>query len=78
MPSTGCATDADGARAAPTRSQLSRLLRFRHFFRHAYRIDLLWLELAPLAADLDAIVVAHRADIERFCAHPATSTGGGS
>ena len=50
-----------------TRAQLARLLRFRHFFRHAYRIDLLWLELAPLAADVDAIVSSYRDDVERFC-----------
>ena len=34
-----------------TRVRLSRLLRFRHFFRHAYRIDLLWAEVEPLLSD---------------------------
>lgn len=52
-----------------TRAHLSRLLRFRHFFRHAYRIDLLWIEVAPLVADIDAIMNMHHRDLRAFLAH---------
>jgi hypothetical protein len=49
-----------------TRSQLARLLRFRHFFRHAYRIDLLWSEVAPLMKDADAIANDFSREVEAF------------
>lgn len=52
-----------------TRAHLSRLLRFRHFFRHAYRIDLLWLEVRPLADDVVQIAAMHRADMSAFLDH---------
>ncbi len=52
-----------------TRGRLARLLRFRHFFRHAYRIDYLWAEVKPLVTDIDATVAAFVTDIESFCSH---------
>lgn len=67
------ALDVPGVRPAVieanTRAQLSRLLRFRHFFRHAYRIDLLWEEIAPLLGDSAATFAAYRHDLDTFCDH---------
>lgn len=46
-----------------TGAELARLLRFRHFFRHAYRIDFLWTEVAPLAADAERIYRRFEQDV---------------
>ena len=65
--------EMDGVRPAviraETRARLARLLRFRHFFRHAYRIDFLWAEVEPLVGDIHVVVEDTRADIEAFCGH---------
>lgn len=52
-----------------TRARLSRLLRFRHFFRHAYRIDLLWQEVEPLLRDAPALMADYEQELMGFCAH---------
>ena len=59
---------------AQTRAHLARLLRFRHFFRHAYRIDFLWAEVAPLVTDIEKVVSGFGRDIEAFCEHLERST----
>jgi hypothetical protein len=51
------------------RAQLARLLRFRHFFRHAYRMDLLWIEVKPLVFDVPAIAMSYETELESFCAY---------
>ena len=70
---TRVGVDVAGVRPAvlrpETRAQLARLLRFRHFFRHAYRIDLLWHEVAGLLADVERVVTDYRADVDAFCLH---------
>lgn len=49
--------------------RLVRLLRFRHFFRHAYRIDLLAAELRSVLDDAEGLVPGYRTDLEAFCRH---------
>ena len=73
--------EVEGVRPAvlrpPTRAGLARLLRFRHFFRHAYRIDLLWSDVAPILADVGDIATAHRTDVETFCRHLEVAAASG-
>jgi hypothetical protein len=65
--------EMDGVRPAVlrpgTRAHLARLLRFRHFFRHAYRIDFLWAEVHPLVSEISVVISDTSADIEKFCEH---------
>ncbi len=49
-----------------TAAGLARLLRFRHFFRHAYRIDFLWAEVSPLAHDAPSISRRFHEDVVAF------------
>ena len=41
--------------APATASSLHELLRFRHFLRHAYAVDLSWTHLRELAASLPGL-----------------------
>jgi hypothetical protein len=53
---------------------LVRLLRFRHFFRHAYRVDLLAGEVRSVIGDAERLVPCYRADVEAFCRHLESAT----
>ena len=52
-----------------TRARLARLLRFRHFFRHAYRIDLLSEEVLSTAAGIEQTVSDYDQELQTFCRH---------
>jgi hypothetical protein len=52
-----------------TRARLARLLRFRHFFRHAYRIDLLADEVRGVMTGIGDLIDDYRRDVEAFCRH---------
>lgn len=49
-----------------TAEGLEDLLRFRHFVRHAYRVDLDWQRLQPLVAGLAVTLDRVRNDLQRF------------
>ena len=50
-----------------TRDGLDRLREFRHLFRNAYRIDLVWEEMRPRCGELPALHREVRSDLEAFC-----------
>lgn len=52
-----------------TRARLARLLRFRHFFRHAYRIDLLAEEVLATAAGVELTFADYDQEVQAFCHH---------
>ena len=61
--------------SVPTAETLHELLRFRHFFRNAYGVELDAARLRELA---DLVPQAYRglqADVERFLAEAASRTG---
>lgn len=55
-----------------TRSALTALLRFRHFLRHAYAVDLDWVKLRPLARSLRSTNDLVAADLSVFRAFVAS------
>jgi len=66
----------DPARPAVLRSStaglLRELLKFRHFVRHAYAVELDWSQMAGLAAGLVAVHAAVVADLDTFRAFVAS------
>ncbi|MBN1960516.1 MAG: hypothetical protein JW841_06190 [Deltaproteobacteria bacterium] len=52
-----------------TRARLARLLRFRHFFRHAYRIDFLAEEVINTASDIEETLMQYENELKTFCDH---------
>ncbi len=55
-----------GIISGPTGEALKRYLAFRHFFSHAYALDLDPERIEPLVADIRAVVSGLRAEIDRF------------
>lgn len=49
--------------------ELHRLLAFRHFFRHAYFVDLDWNELEPHKHRVILVHPKVKEQIDRFVAH---------
>lgn len=66
------ALDVPGVRDAvvdePAARAWQRVLRFRHFFRHAYLVELDAVELGKVRACLDEAVVSTRPRVERLLA----------
>ncbi len=57
--------------SASTLPDWDELLRFRHFFRHAYAVSLDWKQLAPLMERVDRLHPMACADLEKIQARIA-------
>jgi hypothetical protein len=55
-----------------TAERLREVLRFRHFLRHAYAVDLDWSRMVDVAAGLTDLHLEATADLEAFRAFVAT------
>ena len=53
-------------------NELKRFLAFRHFFSHAYALDLISDRLEPLIRDASQVFANFKTDIERIITSPET------
>lgn len=53
------------------REDLDALLKFRHFFRHSYPVQLDWEKLRPVADVVPALLAHVERDVEAFAARSA-------
>lgn len=64
------AVDREGTRprviSEPLRARLRGYLRFRHFFRHAYGVELRWVKLRPLAEGMERVFDQLNKQLEDF------------
>ena len=69
--------DAPGVRPSILRSETVAALHpyrgFRHFFRHAYGVDLQWEKMATKTANAATVFDQFRRDVNAFCAFLRTA-----